>query len=467
MDRKPAPSPTFLVLALALFAGCSSNSATGPLALGHVNLIFVVSEDLAHNAPGDVDPVTANLTSKGLQRSLLLATFLQQWVLGTRNVTAIHALEPMTHLQTANRYPDMTPLLTVQQFALLNRMTMFSGSTAGSPGHTGHGFPIQVSDSACCQGLRFADDAANEALLARILQANVPGFYVFSAPWETTRALLASAGRLLGQGLDAPTSYVGPDLVHTISVAPSGAARLVTYDARLDPPSGYPVLDPPPPLLDSCQATPFRITATGGVDGVVVPPGINRNETVYLVRHAEAHPTAYYANGNYVGAGQWRALYLPDALRGKVQPDQVISIDPAQVSQGGIGRTGNTSWSNVAPSLTVLPYAIASGLPYDLIWTFQISSPDSPRWTSDLLFTGGRFTGRSVLLGWQYTQIPQTIEALLATYGYTGPPPPAWSPVDYDSVWTVTIDAGGNLTVDNATCEGIDSAGLPTAPPWF
>ena len=71
------------------------------------------------------------------------------------------------------------------------------------------------------------------------------------------------------------------------------------------------------------------------------------------------------------------------------------------------------------------------------------------------------------LLGWQHTQIPQTIEALLASYGYTGPPPPAWSVLDYDSVWTVTLDAGGNLTVDNATCEGIDSARLPVAPPWF
>jgi len=69
-------------------------------------LIFVVSEDLNYNAPGDVSASTANLTSHGLQRSLLTAPFLQQNVLGKQNVTSIYALELMTHLQTAGNYPD-------------------------------------------------------------------------------------------------------------------------------------------------------------------------------------------------------------------------------------------------------------------------------------------------------------------------------------------------------------------------
>ena len=33
---------------------------------GPINLIFVVSEDLAYQSPGDVNPYTANLTSQGL-----------------------------------------------------------------------------------------------------------------------------------------------------------------------------------------------------------------------------------------------------------------------------------------------------------------------------------------------------------------------------------------------------------------
>jgi hypothetical protein len=104
-----------------------------PLSADNINLIFVVSEDLAFQdqASGDVSPSTANLTNKGLQRSLLMAPFLQQAVLGMNNVTGIYALEPMTHLQTTGNYPDMVALETIQQFALLNQISL-SGLTANS-----------------------------------------------------------------------------------------------------------------------------------------------------------------------------------------------------------------------------------------------------------------------------------------------------------------------------------------------
>ena len=97
-----------------------------PLSAANINLIFVVSQDLAFQdqASGDVSPSTANLTNKGLQRSLLMAPFLQQAVLGMNNVTGIYALEPMTHLQTAGNYPDMVALETIQQFAMLNQITL-------------------------------------------------------------------------------------------------------------------------------------------------------------------------------------------------------------------------------------------------------------------------------------------------------------------------------------------------------
>ena len=53
---------------------------------------------------------------------------------------------------------------------------------------------------------------------------------------------------------------------------------------------------------------------TGGVGTAVVPAGTNTNETVYMIRHAEAHPMPYFEDGNYIAAGQWRALDLPNAL---------------------------------------------------------------------------------------------------------------------------------------------------------
>lgn len=45
--------------------------------------------------------------------------------------------------------------------------------------------------------------------------------------------------------------------------------------------------------------------------------------------------------------------------------------------------------------------------------------------------------------------------------------PEEWPSTDYDTIWTVTLDQFGNLTVDNALCEGIDSENLPGEAPQF
>jgi hypothetical protein len=96
-----------------------------------------------------------------------------------------------------------------------------------------------------------------------------------------------------------------------------------------------------------------------------------------LIRHAEAHPSSSFEDGNYVAAGQWSALAiptdLPSVLRGQGALTLVYSVDPAQ--------------------------------------SFPV--PD----------------------------------------------------VDYDTIWTVKLDSAGNLTVDNALCEGIDSSQLPATAP--
>ena len=116
---------------------------------------------------------------------------------------------------------------------------------------------------------------------------------------------------------------------------------------------------------------------------------------------------------------------------------------------------------------SAMAYAIANNLPYHLVTNSLINDKNSPQLTSDFFFTGGTFSDHAVLLGWQYVQAPQIIRALLASYSYGGTPVPDWSPTDYDSVWTVKIDAEGNLSVDNTTCEGIDSTRLPVTAPQF
>jgi hypothetical protein len=208
----------FLVFALTLPAGCgggSSPNPTAPLSDANVNLIFVASPDLDYQAAGDVDPSTANLTNQGLQRSLLMATYLKQQVLGTKNVTAIYALSPMTHLQTTSNYPDMAPLVTIEQFALLNQVSLLTAGL-GSNLYAGYSFPINVSYSSgapygvvppyfsCpgCQGLDFNDTGGNnETLLSGIVNAKDPGFYVFSAPWETINTLISQLSQFISASI--------------------------------------------------------------------------------------------------------------------------------------------------------------------------------------------------------------------------------------------------------------------------
>jgi hypothetical protein len=491
MDTGTVVLSLLLALALTPAAGCGSSHPVppvpAPLRAGNVNLIFVVSEDLAYHASGDLNPMTANLTNQGLQRSLLLAPFLKQQVLGGGNVTAIYALEPMTHLQTASNYPDMVGVETIQQFAMLNQITLSSDQYGGTP-LAGHSYPINDSYAdvplpigvvppqqycANCQGLDFRDqDGDNEALVTRIVNANAPGFYVFSAPWETVSALMANINKLEHYNLALPASVSSPNFIYAISVTPSGSASLVTYDSHITPPATYPVLSPPPASAACTAQTHFSITVTGGQNGAVIPAGINTNETLYIIRHADAHPQLYWDDNNYVGAGQWRALDIPDALLGKVNVNQVYSNDPAQFGQGSLDFvTQYHNWSSVAPPLTAAPYAIANNLPYNLVTSFDLSDSNVAQETSTFFFfiNGGQFSNQNVLLAWSFQFIQPTIAALLTSYnaGPLAPPSDVWPPTDYDTIWTVKLDAHGNLTVNNGMCEGISSAALPATPPQF
>jgi len=487
MKRMSKVGSLLLVFTLALFAGCSdnTNNSTAPLSAGNVNLIFVSSPDLAYHADGDVDPSTANLTSQGLQRSLRLAPYLKQQLLGGNNVTAIYALSPMSHLQTANNYPDMTAIGYIQQFALLNQITLPVGATTT---YTANSYPINVSyaqgsvpsgvsvptqNCPNCAGLDFSNTNNNNDTLAYgIIDSKVPGYYVFSAPWETVSALLAKINSHYGYNLNLPTTYMGPNHVYAISVPASGSARLVTYNSNLSPPATYPVL-PAPVQSAACTNSLqpyFSTLRIGGVDGATIPANINKNQRAYIIRHADAHPDAGYRfeDGNFVGTGQWRALALSNALYGRISPNMVYSIDPAQ----WFNTIGTSNYSYVRPSLTVLPYAIANKLPYYLASSFQIgdaSDPAAATTASTFFFTGGTFSNQTVLLAWESQHIKPLINALLGSYGGNSLPllPTNWPSPDYDTIWTVKLDAQGNLTVDNELCEGIDTTNVPGTAPLF
>ena len=86
---------------------------------------------------------------------------------------------------------------------------------------------------------------------------------------------------------------------------------------------------------------------------------------------------------------------------------------------------------------------------------------------SDFFFNGGKFSNQTVLVDWEHDHIPSTVNALLASYHGNVQPVPDWPDDDYDTIWTVKLDAHGNVTVNNAMCEGIKSAALPATPPEF
>ncbi|MRR55741.1 MAG: hypothetical protein EG822_14765 [Deltaproteobacteria bacterium] len=469
-----------LAFALSLFAGCGGDTeSTTLLSDKNVNLIFVVSPDLANDPLGDVNPATANLNNQGLQRALMLASYLKQQLLGTNNVTGIHALAPMTHLQTANQFPDMAAIGFIQQFALLNKITIQGTTDNSYPLSVGYaegdvpaGVAVPAPYVPGAQGLAFNDTHENNIKLATgIINGKTPGFHVFSAPWETTSALLTAINTTMGYHLRLPTSFQGSNHVYALTVTPSGEARLLTFDSKLTPPDTYPVL---PFSLASASCTQqnfFSYSRTNGVNGVSVPAGTNTNQTVYLIRHAEAHPSSTFEDGNFVAAGQWRALalanVLPNALRGQSSPTMVYSIDPAQsFTYAGL------SVSYVRPSLTVLPYAIANNLPFNLVSSFNIglaTDPGVAKATSDFFFTGGALSNQTVLVAWEHEHFPPLLTYLLQTYYGGNYPDPAlsWPHGDYDTIWTIKLDGSGNLTVDNALCEGIASIPLPKTAPEF
>lgn len=470
----------FLSFAVVLLAGCGGSSkpvvpataSPAPVAAGNVNLIFVVSPDIEFQAPGDVSETTGNLTIQGLQRSLLMAPFLQEQVLGNNNVTGIYALEPMSHLQTAGNYPDMAAIESIQQFAMMNTDTLqfnpgqstlytansFHINVSYAVGQTINGVALPLFNCEGCQGIDFANQGNdNDSLLSEIVKNQIPGYYIFSAPWDTTLTMMTDLNQKKAYKLPLPSSYTGPNNIYAITVTPSGAASLATYDSKVTPKSTYPVLTPEPPVNTACQATLFNYPAPSAN-----PPVTNRNETLYLIRHAEAHPIFSWENGNYVAQGQWRALALPKALQGKINPDQVYSIDPSQA-----GPSGYFEFSYVRPSLTIEPYAIANNLPYHLVATFELNDVSTvTQNTIDFFFNDPQFSNHKILLAWEHEHFPPLVTALLKSYG-SSQTAPAWASGDYDSIWTVKIDSTGNMTVDNSLCEGINSTALPNSAPLF
>ena len=156
----------------------------------------------------------------------------------------------MTHLQTTSNYPDMAALETVQQFALLNMVTL-EGSSGGPALYAANSFPLNVGYAqgqvvqevappliacASCQGIDFDDqNGDNESLMNTVIGYGFPGYYVFCALDHHPESYGRGQQRTL---LRAGSSFQlsgARIFVYAISITPSGTASLTTYNSSLHP----------------------------------------------------------------------------------------------------------------------------------------------------------------------------------------------------------------------------------------
>ena len=375
---------------------------------------------------------SSNLLSvSGLNHSLRFAQLLDGLTAGKEgSIQGIYALNAEADSD------DLAPLLSVEPFAVLNNRA------------------VQVTS------LNMADPTAWNAPTGFIqsLVGNQPrGTYVVAAP----PTMIATLSKALGA--TSTTIPKGADYL-----VASGAAlplSVAGYEDGIAADSTFPTVTLPPKTKSCTNQKPTTFT-------IDAPKGFTpyTNQTVYFVRHVEAHPTPSFEDGNYVCQGQWRALGSPDRLltaMGGTAPDYVYGPDPSNLI-----NCGGDACSYIRATLTVAPFAMKNELPLTLAqfgWddgmdlALALFDRDSPYFPRD--------DGKTILVGWEHDHIVAAVTDLVkSTALYDNPKAaaklPSWPFNDYDSIWKLSTDAKGTLTFSNS-CEHIPSASLPTTCPAF
>ncbi|KAF0813691.1 hypothetical protein IGB42_02044 [Andreprevotia sp. IGB-42] len=410
----------FLLLLLCALC-CSRLALAGQPALNpnDWNFVLVPSFD-SQTGKGNT------LSVSGLNHALRFGQLLNSMLAGKQGqVRQVYAF-------SYTNDDSMVPLQTIEPYALLNNLGVSVQK-------------LSVGDASVYN---------SPAYFMQQLLGNQPrGTYIMAMP----PAMLQQVAGALGNGsisIDGTHQYVvlsGRDQPFATS----------SYDDQIKDVADYPVV--PLPARSACPQSPVTIRAKA--------PGGWRpytEQTVYLVRHVEAHPTGNFENGNYVCQGQWRALgangRLLEIMRNR-KPDYVFTSDPSNI----IGCSGTCSY--IRPSLTVSPFAVQHKLPLTLA-TFQWS--DATDLAQSLFNRESPYfkhpdSGASILVGWEHAHIQKAVQYLLETM-YRNPEAakqlPAWSFEDYDTVWALSTSKDGELTFRN-TCEAIPTAALPSTCPAF
>jgi len=339
-------------LAVAVLAGGASAAASAPhfmpLDINPLNLIFLPSADVA--------PATGLMTSRGLQRSLRLASRLATIMV---SVGDIHAIAPTTATAPrADNVYDLSALESVEQLALEYDAPIDASA------------PAQCASPCPSQGLDATDignpDGANERLVEGIIatarRTGATGNHVFSLPVALMNNLVGYINSAEKYHLRIPRlEHNQRNTAYVISIDRANHATMRLYTFPVAPPPSYPKL-----LLRQSGACPQqRVSISTKVMGLRPPAGINTSERVYLVRHAEAHPNNQFENGNYVCRGQSRALGAPTILYRKITASSGgrLPRDFAVYGPDPSFPVGPHRNSYVRAALTVNPFAIAYGLP--------------------------------------------------------------------------------------------------------
>ena len=416
-----------LALCLLSLSSAAPAAQMPPLNRNAWNIVFVQS----------FEPVakTNNLSAQGFNHALLFGQLLNTATAGKiADVRGIYSFSPSSNGQ------DMTTLESIEPFAVLNNRAV-THSLVESGDITTYGTPAYIING--------------------ILSNQPRGTYVIAMPAAMINDTLA---KLLGPG--APADGIAPNNYNqyvVLSLA-NGRMAAAVYDDGLSPDKKYPALDLKRTPQYSCPEQPVKFTVKKPKSSKYQ---FNTRQSVYFIRHVEAHPNSTFENGNFVCQGAWRAIgangILSDLMGGK--PKNILTTNPTNL----IGCDGTCSY--IRPALTIAPYAIQHGQNL-MLAGFQWN--DAPTLAASLFtrntpYSDPAFDQSLTLVAWEHGNIDKAFQYLIGDI-YADPIAlkklPPWSFTDYDTVWKLETDEYGNLTFSN-TCEGINSDSLPSTCPAF
>ena len=426
---------TLIPLLCALCLQCLTSVAPAaqmpPLNANAWNIVFVQSFESDAN--------TNNLSAQGFNHALLFGQLLNTITAGKiADVRGIYSFSPKPKPKSSPQ--DMAPLQSIEPFAVLNNRAV-THQLVESGDITTYGSPAYIING---------------------ILANQPrGTYIITMQAAMINDTVAE---LLGP--DAPAGSITPGNYnqYLVLALENGRKSVVVYDDSLTPDKRYPELNLRRTPNYACPEPPVRFTVKKPKSSKYQ---FNTRQTVYFVRHVEAHPNSTFENGNFVCQGAWRAIGANGILRelmGK-DPKNILTTNPTDL----IGCDGSCSY--IRPALTISPYAIQHGQKL-MLAGFQWN--DAPTLAASLFtrntpYSDPAFDQALTLVAWEHGNIDKAIQYLIGDI-YANPAAlkklPPWSFTDYDTVWKLETDERGNLTFSN-TCEGIDSDSLPGTCPAF